>query len=117
MSPGEERLGVDTDECGGGWGRGVGTDLGSPSQMNPGGGMAGVSWHCGGGHMEGRLALWLPPERAPADGWGWGWGICQENQREEEGLFVQGGILFPRALLKTEAFDEDCLHQTRGEAV
>lgn len=36
-SPGEERLGVDTDECGGGWGRGVGTDLGSPGQMNPGG--------------------------------------------------------------------------------
>lgn len=30
--------------------------------MKPGGGMAAVSWHCGGGHMEGRLALWLPPE-------------------------------------------------------
>ena len=49
-----------------GW-RGAGNRFGVVSQLNPGGGVAGVSWHCGGGHMEGRLALWLPPERAPAD--------------------------------------------------
>lgn len=93
MSPGEERLGVDTDECGGGWGRGSGNRFGEPQPDESWWGMAGVSWHCGGGHMEGRLALWLPPERAPADGWGWGWGLCQENEREEEGMFAQG-VLF-----------------------
>lgn len=48
--------------CVGGWVKGAGTDLGRTGQMKPGGGMAAVSWHCGGGHMEGRLALWLPPE-------------------------------------------------------
>lgn len=42
--------------------------------------------------MEGRLALWLPPERAPADGWGlsakrMGWG-------GGESMFVQGFFLF-----------------------
>lgn len=53
-------------------------------------GMAGVSWHCGGGHMEGRLALWLPPERAPADRRR----ICQEEEREKrerQGVFVVRG--------------------------
>lgn len=43
-------------------------------------GVAGVSWHCGGGHMEGRLALWLPPERAPADRGR----LCQEKGRAGE---------------------------------
>lgn len=41
-------------------------------------GVAGVSWHCGGGHMEGRLALWLPPACAPADRGS----LCQEEGRD-----------------------------------
>lgn len=37
MCAGEERLGVDSDECVGGWVRGAGTDLGRSGQLNPGG--------------------------------------------------------------------------------
>lgn len=67
MRVGEERLGVDTDECGGGWAVRSGNRFGEGWPAESWWGVAGVSWQCGGGHMEGRLALWLPLERAPAD--------------------------------------------------
>jgi len=78
---GEERPGMDTDECGG-----AGTDLGRGRPAEFCRGVAGVNWHCGGGHMEGRLALWLPPGRAPADGGR----LCQEG-RERWALCVERG--------------------------
>lgn len=102
------------------WGRmgeGSGNRFGEPRPDESWWGMAGVSWHCGGGHMEGRLALWLPPERAPADGWG---GICQEKGKEggREGGRRRGHVcareagffffLFLGALLKAE----DCHYRT-----
>lgn len=64
------------------WGRmgeGSGNRFGEVRPAESWWGMAGVSWHCGGGHMEGRLALWLPPERAPADRGR----FCQEEGREQ----------------------------------
>lgn len=83
---------MDTDECGGGRVAGSGNRFGEGRPAESWWGVAGVSWHCGGGHMEGRLALWLPPERAPA-----GRGrLCQKQgrrQREGErwGVFVVCG--------------------------
>lgn len=77
------------------WGRmgeGSGNRFGEVRPAESWWGMAGVSWHCGGGHMEGRLALWLPPERAPADRGR----FCQEEgreqrERERRGVFVVRG--------------------------
>lgn len=46
---------------------GAGNRLGDGQPAESWWGVAGVSWHCGGGHMEGRLALWLPLQCAPAD--------------------------------------------------
>lgn len=67
-------VGVREDEC---WGRGNRFGKGQPAESQWE--VAGVSWRCGGGHMEGRLALWLPPERTPA-----GRGRhCQEEGREQ----------------------------------
>lgn len=68
---------------------GAGTDLGRAGPAESWWGVGGVSWRCGGGHMEGRLALWLPLERAPADRGR----LCQEEGREQRergrrGVFV-----------------------------
>lgn len=73
---------------------------------------AGVSWRCGGGHMEGRLALWLPPERTPACRGR----HCQKEGREQQNkdgkcVFLEMHMSFGPLEIVSEDNNESYVYQ------